>query len=331
MAKNRTSKSGTTPKRPRPEAASAASAGSAPRRNPESSRRNEPPPAEGGYLVPAILGVAVVIALVFYMRAKNRVPAEPVAPEPAATVAPAGSGAGHAAEGNPAAAPSQPHPSAPTPAPAPAPAANAPVQQEPQNVAVEPAHPRPTSPDPLAGHFTIAQATAGLPAGNSLVADIVTSMGTFTCSLLAAEAPITVANFVGLARGRRDFWDPVEGRWTRRPFFDGSVFHRVIPDFMIQGGDILRSGHGDPGYTVPDENVADHGSAGLLCMANHGPNTGGAQFFITEVPRPHLNGSYSVFGRCTPTDLVGRIARVPRSPRDQPIAPVYIQHVVVHR
>jgi peptidyl-prolyl cis-trans isomerase A (cyclophilin A) len=205
------------------------------------------------------------------------------------------------------------------------------VQQDPQDVTVNAAHPTPTTPDPLHGQFSMAQATAGLPAGNALVADIQTSMGTFNCTLLSEQAPNTVANFVGLARGLRDFWDPVAGSWTRRPFFDGSVFHRVIPDFMIQGGDIIRSGRGGPGYEIADENVTDHNSAGLLCMANHGPNTGGSQFFITETPRPHLNGSYSVFGRCTPTDLVGRIARVPRSPRDVPITPVYIQHVTIHR
>jgi peptidyl-prolyl cis-trans isomerase A (cyclophilin A) len=93
----------------------------------------------------------------------------------------------------------------------------------------------------------------------------------------------------------------------------------------------LRSGQGDPGYTIRDENVAAHDQAGMLCMANHGPNTGGAQFFILETPKPHLNGSYSVFGRCTPTDLVGRIARVPRNDHDVPLTPVYIQHVRIHR
>jgi peptidyl-prolyl cis-trans isomerase A (cyclophilin A) len=156
-------------------------------------------------------------------------------------------------------------------------------------------------------------------------------MGAFHCDLFPDRAPTNVANFVGLARGLRDFWDPVAGRWTRRPFYDGSVFHRVIPDFMIQGGDILRSGRGDPGYEIPDENVANHDEPGLLCMANHGPNTGGAQFFIMEDPKPHLNGSYSVLGRCAPTTLVEQIARVPRDPHDRPLTPVMIQSVRVHR
>ncbi len=206
-----------------------------------------------------------------------------------------------------------------------------PVQDPPQVVAVVARHPDPTRPDPLRGHFTLAQATADLPPGNDVVASIETSIGTFSCTLLTAEAPATVANFVGLARGIRPFWDPVAGRWTRRPFYDGSAFHRVIPEFMVQGGDILRSGRGGPGYEIRDENVASHDAAGQLCMANHGPNTGGAQFFITELPLPRLNGSYSVFGRCSPTDLVRRMARVPRSPHDQPITAIFIQHVTVHR
>ena len=217
---------------------------------------------------------------------------------------------------------------APTPAPTDPPE---PVNAEPQRVAVVARYADPSRPDPMRGRFTMAQATAGLPPGSNLVASIETSMGTFTCTLLPAQAPITVANFVGLVRGVRDFWDPLAGRWTRRPFFDGSVFHRVIPEFVIQGGDILRSGRGGPGYTIRDENGASHDAAGQLCMANSGPNTGGGQFFITERPLARLNGSYSVFGRCTPVDLVARVARVPRSVRDQPIAPVYIQRVTVHR
>ncbi len=156
-------------------------------------------------------------------------------------------------------------------------------------------------------------------------------MGTFDCEMLPQQAPNTVANFVGLARGRRDFWDPVAGQWARRPFYNGSLFHRVIPDFMIQGGDILRSGQGDPGYEIADENVRPHDAAGLLCMANHGPNTGGAQFFITEVAKPHLDGTYSIFGRCTPTDLVGRITHVARGENDRPNEPVYILRVDVRK
>lgn len=225
----------------------------------------------------------------------------------------------------PAAAPTPTPTAAPEPTPPPSPAPTF------RDVRRTPRVMEPTAPDPKGGRFTLAQATAGLPAGASLVAEIETSLGTFTCTLLGDRAPLTVANFVGLARGLRDFWDPVEGQWARRPFYDGSVFHRVIPEFMIQGGDFLRSGMGGVGYEVPDENVRGHNAAGQLCMANHGPNTNGGQFFITEGPREHLDGSYSIFGTCTPTDLVGRIARVPRTERDMPNEPVEIRHVRITR
>ncbi len=217
------------------------------------------------------------------------------------------------------------------PAPTPAPPAPEPAAPRMRDVTVQPRVSEPTSPDPLHGHFTLAQATRELPPGRTLVAEIETSMGTFNCELLADRAPNTVANFVGLARGLRDFWDPVAGAWARRPFYDGSVFHRVIPEFMIQGGDLLRSGFGGTGYEFADENVQGHDAPGLLCMANHGPNTNGGQFFITEVAKPHLDGSYSIFGRCTPTDLVNRIARVPRNERDTPYEPVEIRHVRITR
>lgn len=143
-----------------------------------------------------------------------------------------------------------------------------------------------------------------------------TTAGEIRCELFAADSPQTVGNFAGLAE---------------QGYYDGLIFHRVIPDFMIQGGDQLRSGTGDTGYELPDENVRPHDAAGLLCMANHGPNTASAQFFITEVAKPHLDGSYSILGRCTPTDLVNRIARVPRNDQDRPNAPVHILHVRIRR
>ncbi len=219
--------------------------------------------------------------------------------------------------------PAPPPQEAPPPPPPPPPAA--------EDVTAQPRVMEPTSTDPLHGRFSLAQATRDLPPGRTLVAEIETSMGTFNCELLADRAPNTVANFVGLARGLRDFWDPVTGAWAKRPFYDGSVFHRVIPDFMIQGGDQLRSGFGGTGYEFGDENVQGHNAPGLLCMANHGPNTNGGQFFITEVAKEHLDGSYSIFGRCTPTDLVNRIARVPRNERDTPLRAVRIQHVRITR
>lgn len=225
--------------------------------------------------------------------------------------------------------------SAPTPAPAapapPAPAAPAAGRPRSRDLTVTPAHADPTEPDPLRGRFTLEQATAGLPGTGALVATIETRMGNFACELLSREAPVTVANFVGLARGLRDFWDPTAGRWVRRPFYDGSIFHRVIPDFMIQGGDILRSGMGGPGFEFADENVQGHNAPGLLCMANHGPNTNGGQFFITEVAKPHLDGSYSIFGECRPTSLVNEIASVRRDRSDRPAVPVIIRRITITR
>ncbi len=216
-----------------------------------------------------------------------------------------------------------------TPLPTPAAAPSTPPRM--RDVTVRPRVREPSSPDPLGGRFSLAQATEGLPPGNALTAEIETSMGVFSCALLADRAPITVANFVGLARGTRDFWDPVAAAWAKRPFYDGSVFHRVIPDFMIQGGDILRSGTGGTGYEILDENVQGHDAAGLLCMANHGPNTNGGQFFITETAKPHLDGSYTIFGRCTPASLVARITQVQRNEQDMPYEPVEIRHVRIAR
>lgn len=144
----------------------------------------------------------------------------------------------------------------------------------------------------------------------------IANYGVITLELDADKAPKSVANFLS---------------YVNKGHYDNTVFHRVIPGFMIQGGDILRSGMGGPGYEFADENVNGHDAGGLLCMANHGPNTNGGQFFITEVPRPHLDGSYSIFGRCTPVSLVERIAGVPRGPRDMPNTPVYIRAVRVSR
>ena len=315
-----------TPARPKGAAKSATKkpAGRPPRREVVKAREStdDAPSRTADVLVPLGLGIALVVAVLVYSKTRNAAPPEPTniaanpssEPEPH-TPPPTGSGAAN---------PTPPRPSAPTPPPQPAPTARA------QDVTVTPTHPDPPpNSDPMHGQFTLQQATAGLPAGPALIADIETSMGTFTCTLMTHEAPNTVANFVGLARGLRDFWDPVAGNWTRRPYYDGTVFHRVIPDFMIQGGDILRSGRGGPGYTINDENTATH-DPGMLSMANRGPNTGGSQFFILETQRANLNGSYSTFGRCEPLDLVRRIARVPVA-GTTPLTPVTLQHVRIHR
>ena len=164
------------------------------------------------------------------------------------------------------------------------------------------------------------EATAGLPKDGKLVAEITTELGTIHCELLPDIAPKTVASFVGLARGIRPYKDPSSGKWVKGNFYDGLTFHRVIPDFMIQGGDPQsrdpgnrRVGSGGPGYTLPDEldkNLKfDH--PGVMAMANTGPRThsGGSQFFITEVPYPSLDGGYVTFGQCEDLEVVKSIAR----------------------
>ncbi len=147
----------------------------------------------------------------------------------------------------------------------------------------------------------------------AVVARITTGYGTINCRLRADEAPDTVANFIGLARGERAWTDPRTREEVRRPLYDGLTFHRVMPGFMIQGGDPLGTGAGGPGYTFADEigpqTVFDR--PGLLAMANAGPNTNGSQFFITEAPAPQLNGRHTIFGDCDGIDVVKKIARVP--------------------
>jgi peptidyl-prolyl cis-trans isomerase A (cyclophilin A) len=139
-----------------------------------------------------------------------------------------------------------------------------------------------------------------------------TSMGEIVIKLMPEKAPKTVANFVELAEGTREWKDPKSGQSVKRPLYDGTVFHRVIPDFMIQGGDPLGTGTGGPGYRFEDEIGADNkfDRPGLLAMANAGPNTNGSQFFITEVPTPHLNRGHTIFGEVVKGfELVPKIAR----------------------
>jgi peptidyl-prolyl cis-trans isomerase A (cyclophilin A) len=158
----------------------------------------------------------------------------------------------------------------------------------------------------------LAAYTQDLPGDGPLTATIETAHGTIHCELAADKAPITVANFVGLATGKHAWWDPRTKRvMTGTPFFDGLTFHRVIPDFMIQGGDPLGSGAGDAGYAFADElhKSLRHDRPGILSMANSGPATNGSQFFITEKPTPHLDDKHSVFGVCQEIDVVKAIAR----------------------
>ena len=163
---------------------------------------------------------------------------------------------------------------------------------------------------------------------------IETSMGNLRCKLFPKEAPKTVANFIGLAEGTKDWTDPATGQVKHGvPLYSGTIFHRVIPNFMIQGGDPLGTGTGDPGYKFEDEIVPSltFDRPGRLAMANAGPGTNGSQFFITEVPTPHLNGHHTIFGQCdeASVDLVKKIARVPRDARDKPTTPVRVNKIVI--
>ena len=140
-----------------------------------------------------------------------------------------------------------------------------------------------------------------------------TSAGDIVVKLLPEKAPKTVENFLGLAEGTREWKDPRSGTLAKKPLYDGTVFHRVIPEFMIQGGDPLGTGTGGPGYKFGDEIGPDNkfDRPGLLAMANAGPNTNGSQFFVTEVPTPHLNRGHTIFGEVVKGgDLVPKIARM---------------------
>lgn len=192
---------------------------------------------------------------------------------------------------------------------------------------------RQPEPDPHGGNFPLTEAVAGLPKKGRLTATIHTSMGVLTCDLYEDKTPNTVANFVGLARGLRKYWDTRQNAWVGSNYFDGTTFHRVIPTFMIQGGDYMGDGSGFTGYMIPDElhPTLKHDRGGQLCMANRGPNTNSAQFFITEAAAPHLDNSYTIFGQCEPLDVVFRIARVPQGPANRPITPVTMERVEISR
>jgi peptidyl-prolyl cis-trans isomerase A (cyclophilin A) len=161
-----------------------------------------------------------------------------------------------------------------------------------------------------------------------------TTLGDFTIELLDAQAPKTAANFAGLAEGTREWKHPKTGESHKKPFYDGLVFHRVIEGFMIQGGDPLGQGFGGPGYQFPDEFHPDlrHDRAGILSMANAGPNSNGSQFFITLAPTPHLDRKHSVFGRVVDgLDVVEKIGRVQTDRNDRPVTPVVMNKVTIER
>ena len=167
-----------------------------------------------------------------------------------------------------------------------------------------------------------------------LYAVMETSLGSIVCQLFEKEAPITVANFVGLVQGTREWIDPKIGKKVKKPFYHGLIFHRVIPKFMIQGGCPLGKGTGSPGYRFKDEfsPKLKFDRSGRLAMANSGPNTNGSQFFITVVPTPHLNNHYTIFGQVIEGQAVAdKICKVPRDRRDKPLKDVVIKKVSIRR
>lgn len=183
----------------------------------------------------------------------------------------------------------------------------------PEPAAAKPAEPAPKLPD-------------------MLYATLDTSMGTIVVQLFPKDAPKTVANFVGLAKGEKEWTDPKSGQRTKRPLYDGTIFHRVIPNFMVQGGDPLGTGTGDPGYRFEDEFQSGRtfSKPCLLAMANAGPNTNGSQFFITEKPTPWLNNRHTIFGEVLQgCELVAKMARVEKGPRDKPVTDIVLKKVTI--
>jgi len=163
-----------------------------------------------------------------------------------------------------------------------------------------------------------------------------TTLGRLTCKTFPQIAPLAVANFTGLAEGAKDWTDNATHiKQHNHRFYDGLTFHRVIPGFMIQAGDPVGDGTGDPGYYFADETdpALTFSLPGRLAMANSGPNTNGSQFFITEGPVAELNGKYTIFGQCDPASvaLVQTIARVPRDHNDKPLTPILITRVTIVR
>jgi peptidyl-prolyl cis-trans isomerase A (cyclophilin A) len=164
------------------------------------------------------------------------------------------------------------------------------------------------------------------------VAVIETSTGTITCQLFDDKTPITVANFADLATGKKEYTDPKTGQKTKSKYYDGLTFHRVIPNFMIQGGDPLGTGTGGPGYSFQDEIVQtlQFDKPGKLAMANAGPGTNGSQFFITVAATPWLNGRHTIFGEViSGQDVVDRIANAPKDANDRPSTPIIIKKVTI--
>ena len=166
---------------------------------------------------------------------------------------------------------------------------------------------------------------------DELYAILESNLGAIRVRLFPQDAPETVANFVGLAQGTKEWTDPRTGARVTRPLYEGTLFHRVIPEFMIQGGDPLGKGTGGPGFTYADEiSARKFDRPGILAMANRGAHTNGSQFFITEVAAPWLNGKHTIFGEVVEgMEGVRAIARVRRGPMDRPEHDVILQRVII--
>lgn len=189
---------------------------------------------------------------------------------------------------------------------------------------------------PTQQKFDLQVALQGSPAEKGkgdLYATIHTSMGDMVVKLFEKQAPGTVANFVGLARGTKEWRDPETNKWSKKPLYKGVICHRVIPNFMIQCGDPTGKGSGGPGYTFNDEFEPSlhHDKPGMLSMANRGPDTNGSQFFVTEAPAPHLDGHHAIFGEVVKNvELVTKITRV-KTTNDRPDEPVVIKSIDIYR
>jgi len=171
--------------------------------------------------------------------------------------------------------------------------------------------------------------------GKDMIAVFETNKGTFKVKLFPEFAPKTVENFVGLAEGTKEWTDPKSGNKVKKPFYDGLKFHRVIPNFMIQGGDPLGTGTGGPGYRFEDEFPAGaptHSKPGILSMANAGPGTNGSQFFVTVAATPWLNGKHTVFGEVVEgMDVVENISKAKTGPKDRPAEDIVIKHLKIEK
>ena len=257
--------------------------------------------------------VAFVCALTFAAAGCGG-PQEPAQP-PAATPVPA-----PAPEATP---PSAPTPTPETPAPTPEKPADkpaAPADAPPASSA------KPTAPDPAK--------PSAAKHGPGVYAHITTNHGTMVARLFEKEVPKTVENFVSLAEGKKQWRNPRTNTMVRRPYYNNLTFHRIIPKFMIQGGDPEGTGTGGPGFEFEDEfhPKLRHSKAGILSMANRGPDTNGGQFFITLVPTPHLDKKHSVFGELVEgMDTLMAIAKVPTGADDKPRKPVIMKSVRIER